>query len=459
MTDPASKNAPSTLALPLDCPRAAEAIRIIRTLDEHGFVAYLAGGCVRDLLLGIRPKDYDVATDATPPMVRKVFGRNRTLAFGASFGVIGVLPGHRKDESDPPSTGAVPREPTEVATFRSDGSYSDGRRPDSVHYGNAPADAARRDFTINGLFYDPKTRQVIDYVDGQADLRRRRLRTIGDPEQRFAEDRLRMLRAVRFATTLGFDVDASTMDAVRLHAGEVGDVSAERIGAEMRKTLASDRAAMGLDLLIDSGLATKVWPELPAARSDRWRQRLASIERGPDDLPSALSPFVVALAVTVTTFDDPDAVLQRLKDRWRLSTEEIRATTTALKDHSMLAKSADAAWSDLQPCLVDRDIGTTLAVAAAVVRSDRTDRSGIRRCEDALRLPTAELDPPPLVTGKDLKKRGWTPGPHFKHWLTKIRRDQLDGRMKSRDDAEAWLETQHREQGDLDADGRASKEG
>ncbi|MEM1067781.1 MAG: CCA tRNA nucleotidyltransferase, partial [Planctomycetota bacterium] len=159
----------------------------------------MAGGCVRDALLGRQPKDYDVATDATPDAIREVFGKRKTLAFGASFGVIGVLPAK--------GGGAQTHEPTEVATFRSDGSYSDGRRPDSVHFGDAENDAQRRDFTINGLFYDPLSDQVIDYVGGVDDLKAGLLRTIGNPVERFAEDKLRMLRAVRFATTMALQID------------------------------------------------------------------------------------------------------------------------------------------------------------------------------------------------------------------------------------------------------------
>jgi tRNA nucleotidyltransferase (CCA-adding enzyme) len=203
-----SESFPDRIELGCD---ADEAVSLIRTLADAGFVAYLAGGCVRDALLGITPKDYDVATNATPQAVRKVFGKSRTLAFGASFGVIGVLPPNQQREN-------VHQQVTEVATFRSDGTYSDGRRPDSVHFGDPEQDALRRDFTINGLFYDPVDDRLIDFVGGRQDLRSGLLRTIGDPNDRFAEDRLRMLRAVRFAATLGFEIDPATRSAVVQHS-------------------------------------------------------------------------------------------------------------------------------------------------------------------------------------------------------------------------------------------------
>ena len=230
-----------------DSEASGEAFRVMAKLSDAGFVAYLAGGCVRDALLGRPPKDFDVATNATPESVRDVFGRKRTLAFGASFGVIGVLP----EKSSKQSNAVLP---TEVATFRSDGDYSDGRRPDSVQYGSAEEDALRRDFTINGMFYDPVAAKVIDYVGGQDDLQSGVLRTIGTASHRIDEDKLRMLRAVRFATTLGFAIHDDTRNAIRDHASEIAVVSGERIGTEMRKILKSENVAEGLRKLFDCDL-------------------------------------------------------------------------------------------------------------------------------------------------------------------------------------------------------------
>ncbi len=188
------------------------AVAVVQQLRSTGFEAYWAGGCVRDQLLGRTPKDYDVATNATPPEIRDVFGRRRTLAIGAAFGVVTVL--------GPPGAG-----PIEVATFRRDDGYSDGRHPDTVTFTSAEEDALRRDFTVNGLFYDPVDEQVIDYVGGREDIERQVLRAIGDPKDRFTEDKLRMLRAVRLTSTLAFALDAPTVEAIQEMAGEISVVT------------------------------------------------------------------------------------------------------------------------------------------------------------------------------------------------------------------------------------------
>src|SRR5437762_5960893 len=204
------------------------AVDVVRRLRESGHQSLWAGGCVRDQLMGQLPKDYDVATDAVPDRVRDVFGRRRTLAIGASFGVITVL--------GPEGAGQI-----DVATFRRDADYSDGRHPDAVTFSDAEHDAQRRDFTINGLFYDPLAEQVIDYVAGQDDLQRRVIRAIGEPLRRIAEDKLRMLRAVRFAARFDFALDEATRAAIVQQAHELIIVSAERVAAELRMNLTHAR--------------------------------------------------------------------------------------------------------------------------------------------------------------------------------------------------------------------------
>ena len=201
------------------------AIQVVSTLQSAGHEALFAGGCVRDRLVGRTPKDFDVATSAVPETVREIFGKKKTLAIGASFGVITVI-------------GPKGADPIEIATFRRDGGYSDGRRPDGVEYTDAREDALRRDFTINGMFFDPIKEEVIDYVGGKADLEAKQIRAIGDPNQRIEEDKLRMLRGVRFASTFGFELEPVTLKAIQEHAKEIDVVSGERIGAEMRRMLA-----------------------------------------------------------------------------------------------------------------------------------------------------------------------------------------------------------------------------
>jgi poly(A) polymerase len=234
------------------------ALDIVRKLRAAGYDALWAGGCVRDQLLGLVPKDYDVATSATPDQIRDVFGRRRTLPIGAAFGVITVL--------GPRSAGQI-----EVATFRADAAYSDGRHPDSVTFTTAEHDAERRDFTINGLFYDPIAETVVDYVGGQQDLRDRIIRAIGDPRLRLTEDKLRMLRAVRFAATFRFEIEPETFRAIQEMAGDITSVSAERIGMEIRRMLLDPNRAVALELLKESGLLAHVLPEVAAHSAQNWQ--------------------------------------------------------------------------------------------------------------------------------------------------------------------------------------------
>src|SRR6516225_4737651 len=226
------------------------AIDVVRRLRDAGHEALWAGGCVRDELLRLVPKDYDVATSAHPDVVRRLF--RRTIAVGMSFGVIEVL-GPRTE------TGPLH---VQVATFRSDVSYSDGRHPDAVVFSSARDDALRRDFTINGMFYDPLGSQLIDYVGGQGDLQAKVLRAIGDAATRIAEDKLRMLRAVRIAARFELTIDPATFDAIRTMADQITVVSAERIADELRKLLVDKHRARGMQMLMDSGLAAAVLPEL-----------------------------------------------------------------------------------------------------------------------------------------------------------------------------------------------------
>ncbi|MGH7936274.1 MAG: CCA tRNA nucleotidyltransferase, partial [Chthoniobacterales bacterium] len=230
-------------------PTEATARGLVDRLRAAGHIAYFAGGCVRDLLLERTPKDFDIATDARPEEVQKIF--RRTYAVGASFGVIVVLENGFQ---------------IEVATFRSDGAYIDGRRPVEVHFSSPEEDAGRRDFTINGMFFDPTRESVIDFVGGRADLETGVIRAIGDPEQRFAEDRLRILRALRFATVLEFEIEAATWDAIVRAAGTISAISAERIREELVRIFLSPQRMRGWDLLDRSGLMAQILPEVTALK-------------------------------------------------------------------------------------------------------------------------------------------------------------------------------------------------
>lgn len=436
-THAAIKLSDSTITLPdstLTSPPAREAIRIIEQLRQSGFAAVLAGGCVRDALLGRTPKDFDVATDATPDSVREVFGKRSTLAFGAAFGVIGVLP-PRHSQDHRSTTDAVLREPTEVATFRADGNYSDGRRPDSVTYGDAQADALRRDFTINGMFYDPLANKVLDFVGGLQDLRAKHLRTIGDAARRFDEDKLRMLRAVRFVTTLKLTMEPETLDAIQKHADCIGVVSGERIGAEMQRVVGQPFGYRGLKWLVNTRLHQFVWPGSETMDWERLQRRYGRLDSWSFEPAMATSLLTLHDSTTSATDD-----LHRLGNKWKLSTAHVRAIQTAVTTAEQLVHCQTMPWSRLQPLLIDRDISTSVSVAKAIAESTTT--AGIERAERELGRTDRPLDPPPLVTGNDLIQRGMTPGPHFRQWLSYLRQTQLDGEISTFDDAMDWIEQQ-----------------
>lgn len=413
----------------------AEAIQICHKLRQAGHVAYFAGGCVRDAMLGREPKDFDVATDATPDRVREIFGKRKTLAIGAAFGVIAVLPHlaqateQATEQANHPTGDQHGRqgiEPIEVATFRSDGEYLDGRRPSKVRYGDARHDALRRDFTINGMFFDPAANQVIDFVGGRDDLQRQMLRTIGDAEQRFEEDKLRMLRAVRFTCTLGFTLDAAALQQIQRQASEITVVSDERIGAEMRRVVAAPRTTVGLELLRLTNLHRHILPSLQDAEWAPLAKLLQARERF--EFETSLTLLIMALHV-----DQParDQTLHGLTKRWRLSNEEVRRIRSAMRWHGVVMDAEKKPWSAVQPVLVDRDIDAIMSVARCVITANQQDRSGYERCLQALAWQPQQLDPCPLLSGDDLKAAGYRPGRQFKDALQAVRAAQLDGEIDS----------------------------
>ncbi len=403
-------------------------------MRERGHVAYFAGGCVRDALLGREPKDFDVATDATPDRVREIFGRRNTLAFGASFGVIGVLPEKRRKASTKIHDHV---HPTEVATFRSDGEYSDGRRPDKVHYGDAKHDALRRDFTINGLFFDPAEEKVIDYVGGQVDLAARRLQTIGAADQRFEEDKLRMLRAVRFATTLGFELDPATKTEIVARAPEIAVVSAERIGAEMRRIVVSMHAPRGLELLIESGLDRLILPEIRFVDPASLVNHLGHRDALAFDSSMALILYLISESPAAPPLD---SLIGQITQRWRLSGEETRRITAATRRWPIIADAHQRTWSQVQPTLVDRDADCVLQVAAAITCAEQLPQAGVDLARKARSWPREQLDPEPLLTGDALRAAGYQPGPQFRSWLQAARDAQLDGQITTTEEALALVE-------------------
>jgi tRNA nucleotidyltransferase/poly(A) polymerase len=391
------------------------AIEVVCQLRAAGFTAYWAGGCVRDQLLGRTPKDYDVATDAAPEQIQKLFGRRRTLSIGASFGVITV--------KGPKAAGMI-----EVATFRKDAAYSDGRHPDSVTFSSAEEDANRRDFTVNGLFFDPVEERVIDYVGGQDDLASKRLRAIGNPRERIAEDKLRMLRAIRFSAALDFTLEDGTLAAIREMAREITAVSAERIAMEMRRMLVEPGRVQAIRLLLESNLAPFILPEIvPASAEDREKldESLAVLGR-------LVEPnFPLALMTLLHRIVSPEASME-ISRRWKLSNDEADRIDWLLQHQGSLIEPKSLRWSQLQPLLISAGIGDLLTFMEAV---SPPAAQAAAYCREQLKRPREELDPPPLVTGEDLIALGVPQGPIYKILLDSIRMNQLDGVFNTKEDA------------------------
>jgi len=395
------------------------AVDVIRQLRAAGFEAYWAGGCVRDELLGRRPKDYDVATNATPPEIRALFGHQRTLPLGAVFGVITVL--------GPRSAGMI-----EVATFRRDAGYSDGRHPDHVIFSSAREDAARRDFTINGMFFDPLDRAVIDFVGGQADLQNQLIRAIGSPRLRFGEDKLRMLRAVRFTAAYGFSLDAETAATVREMADQIAVVSSERIAMEMRRVLTESGRVQGVRLLVELGLAAVVLPEIiPRDTSSQAHAEYALGVLGRLQSPS----FPLALAALLAQQVDPAAV-HEVGLRWKLANKEIDEAAWLVEHRDALAGARTQLWSKLQPVLADPWADSLIDLYGA---SSPYGPDEAAFCRGLRAQPRERLDPPPLLTGDDLRMHGLQPGPQFKTILQAVRDAQLDGEIHTNDEAMKYV--------------------
>jgi len=399
------------------------AVEVVRRLRAAGFEAYWAGGCVRDQLLGRTPKDYDVATDAVPPEIREVFGHRRTLAIGAAFGVITVL--------GPRGAGQI-----EVATFRRDEAYSDGRHPDGVSFSTAREDASRRDFTINGLFYDPIEEEVIDFVGGQEDLARQVIRAIGDPRGRFGEDKLRMLRAVRFSATFQFALEADTLAAIRQMAEEITVVSPERIAVEMHRMLVEPGRSVAVRLLVETGLAAAVLPEiLPSDEPGRRR-----LEHTLTVLDRLREPgFPLALAAVLYPVVDAAGAGQ-VCQRWRLSNRETSRVSWLVEHHAVPEHAPSRRWSQVQAVFVNDGIDDLLALGEAVALAGSGDTSGIAWCRAKLAEPRDVLDPPPLLTGDDLIRHGVRAGPAYRALLKRVRDAQLDKEVHTKAEAFALVD-------------------
>ncbi len=440
--------------MPLPSPAEQAASSIVEHLQSAGHQAFYAGGCVRDRLLGRQPVDYDVATAATPDQVLAMFPR--TFAVGAHFGVVLVCTGH------PDGTETQ----TEVATFRSDGAYSDGRRPDSVRYSLDPReDAARRDFTVNGMLFDPLSGRVLDFVGGEADLAAGLIRAIGDPGRRFAEDKLRMLRAVRFAARFGFAIEPDTEAAIRAQAPAIHQVSPERTRDELTRMLTEGRAKQAFELLDRTGLLRELLPEIDRMHGveqppdwhpegDVWVHTLLLLEKLEAGCPPTLAwaallhdvgkPPCYVLDGDRIRFNGHAEVGTRMAEalcaRLRFSNEDTAQIASLVANHMRFGDVQKMKQSTLKRFFRLPRFPEHLALH----RLDCLSSHKILTLHDYARqhyetIPETEVRPPLLVTGRDLIAAGYKPGPGFKEWLALAEDAQLEGRIATAEDGLALI--------------------
>ncbi|MBI2891882.1 MAG: CCA tRNA nucleotidyltransferase [Nitrospirae bacterium] len=422
------------------------ALSILQHLRGNGHRALLAGGCVRDLLMGRTPKDYDVATDATPERVMGLFPH--TAAVGAHFGVVLVMQNGR---------------PFEVATFRKDHGYADGRHPDSVSFTDEAEDARRRDFTVNGLMYDPLEDRVLDYVEGRADIERRVLRAIGDPVARFKEDHLRILRALRFAADLDFGLDAQTEQAVKDLAPLSVEVSAERLRDELIKMLTQAPGDRAIEGMRATGVLRHVLPEVEAMigveqppefhpEGDVYRHTLLTLKHLPSPSPTLALGALLHDVGKPQTFQVKDRIrfdghvelgarlAEAILRRLRAPNDVVERVAELVRQHLRFKDARSMRESTLKRFLRMDHFDEHLQLHRADCLASHGDLDIYEFCRQKLEsYGREEIRPPRLVTGDDLIELGLTPGPAFKDILEEVETAQLEGKLQSRDDAIAFL--------------------
>jgi poly(A) polymerase len=450
-------SSPSAEYVNLSSEKAQHAAAIVYKLREHNYSAYFAGGCVRDLLLGREPADYDVATSATPDEVMRIFPK--TYAVGVQFGV--VLVPVRKDEgknSENPSDSYT----IEVATYRSDGAYSDGRHPDQVQFSaEARLDVQRRDFTINGLLLDPVQGEVLDYVGGRKDMEAGIIRAIGEPRLRFAEDKLRLLRAVRFAARFGYTIEPKTFAAIRELAPQIHQVSQERIRDEILKMLTEGRARRAFELLDETGLLQQVLPEIKKMQGvqqppqfhpegDVWTHTLMLLEGLPAGASRTLAlgallhdvgkPPTFRVAPDRIRFDEHaevgTAMAAEIGRRFRLSNDETAEVCSLVANHMRFADVKRMKDSTFKRFVRLPRFEEHLELHRLDCLASHRDLELYTFTQEKLReLPPEQIRPQPLITGDDLIAAGYQPGPRFKELLATVEDAQLEGSIRTREEA------------------------
>ncbi len=437
------------------------AIQIVRTLRTAGHEAYLCGGCVRDELLGRAPADYDVTTDATPADVMRIFPE--TYAVGAQFGVV-LVPTPEIETANPQVAAANSEHPNvvEVATFRSDIGYSDGRHPDQVRFSkDRREDVQRRDFTINGLLLDPVSGEVLDFVGGRQDLKNRIIRAIGDPEQRFTEDKLRMLRAVRFAARFRYEIEPRTFSGIQKLAGDLHQVSRERVRDELTKMLIEGHARDAFLLLDQTGLLDHVLPEVGAMKGveqppqfhpegDVFIHTLLLLDKLPHPCPRTLAwgallhdvgkPPTFRVAPDRIRFDGHVEVGVKMAEeichRLRFSKDDTEQILALVANHMRFADVTRMKESTLKRFLRLPRFDEHLELHRIDCQSSHGDLTSYNFTRKKLNdTPPENIRPAPLLTGKDLIAAGYTPGPRFKEILSTVEDSQLEGKLVSKEQA------------------------
>ncbi|MBP82805.1 MAG: phosphohydrolase [Verrucomicrobiales bacterium] len=426
---------------------------IVQNLQEAGYEALFAGGCVRDFLRAVLPKDFDIATSARPDQILELFPEGDTI--GAHFGVILVRRAGQHFE---------------IASFREDGDYRDGRRPESVSFATAKKDARRRDFTINGLFYDPVKEELIDYVGGKADIESKIIRAIGDPAARLGEDYLRLLRAIRFATVLDFEIEESTWSAIQAEADNISQIAPERIREELDRIWVHENRLRGFDLLAKSGLMKAIYPEIldlqGCEQPPQWHPEgdvfvhtrlMVSLLPSDASLPLVLSVLFHDIGKPATFSYDPDEDRIRFNGHDKLGTEMTEAILSRLRYSNAIIDATKAGVSN-HMAFKDVQRMRTSKLKRFMARETFCDELELHRvdCESSngnlenyhfLRAKAEEfasepLIPPPIITGHDLIERDIPSGPRYSEILRRAQDLQLEGTLTSRDEALQWLETE-----------------
>ena len=433
----------------MDSNKAA-AVEIIGKLQEEGHIAYLAGGCVRDMLRGEIPKDYDIATSALPEQITTIFSKTREV--GVHFGVVIVIKNNQSFD---------------VATFRNDGSYKDGRHPEEVTFSTPEEDTARRDFTINGIFFDPISQKHIDFVDGRSDIEKKVIRAIGDPDLRFQEDHLRLLRAVRFAARFNYEIEEKTWKSIKLNASGISKISKERVRDELTKILLNENRVLGFDLLVDSGLMEHIIPEIlqlkgceqppqfhPEGDVFVHTRLMLSLLKDNPSIELVLSVLLHDIGKPATYSFDEAADRIRFNGHDKLGAEMSNQILRGLKFSNSIIEDVvqmvanHMTFKDVQKMRQSK-------LKRFMSRSTFSDEKELHRVdclgswggldnydflnEKIIEFANEPIIPAPLLTGKDLIEFGWTPGPNLGETLNSVQDLQLEGTLNSKKEALEWV--------------------